>query len=163
MVDGKEKKSYMAARLPTIGGDSGNWGTVLNQFLQVGHNSDGTLSGAYSLTNVKDYGAKGDGSTDDTAAIQSAINASSSGATIFFPPGTYIISSPIQYKGSRSYIGAGTKLAGTSVIKQKDNANMTATGGPLTGLFVDSGWYANNTFVSNPVLIENLAFDGNKT
>lgn len=31
------------ARLPVVGGDSQNWGTLLNQFLQVAHNSDGTL------------------------------------------------------------------------------------------------------------------------
>lgn len=30
------------ARLPTPGGDSGNWGTVLNQYLEVEHNADGT-------------------------------------------------------------------------------------------------------------------------
>ena len=32
------------ARLPTVGGDDGNWGTVLNQFLEVSHNADGTLA-----------------------------------------------------------------------------------------------------------------------
>jgi hypothetical protein len=31
------------ARLPTVGGDSGNWGTVLNEFLAVAHNADGSL------------------------------------------------------------------------------------------------------------------------
>lgn len=30
------------ARLPTVGGDSGNWGTVLNDYLGAEHNSDGT-------------------------------------------------------------------------------------------------------------------------
>ena len=30
------------SRLPTVGGDSGNWGTVLNDYLQVEHNADGT-------------------------------------------------------------------------------------------------------------------------
>ena len=34
------------SRLPTPGGDSGTWGTVLNDFLSVSHNSDGTLSGS---------------------------------------------------------------------------------------------------------------------
>lgn len=30
------------ARLPTPGGDNDNWGTILNEFLEIEHNSDGT-------------------------------------------------------------------------------------------------------------------------
>jgi hypothetical protein len=30
------------ARLPTVGADDGNWGTVLNSYLQAEHNADGT-------------------------------------------------------------------------------------------------------------------------
>lgn len=30
------------ARLPTPGGDDGNWGSILNTFLEVEHNADGT-------------------------------------------------------------------------------------------------------------------------
>ncbi|KAL2785424.1 pectate lyase superfamily protein-domain-containing protein [Aspergillus keveii] len=56
--------------------------------------------------NVKDFGAKGDGVTDDTAAIQSAIATgprcgqgcigdTTMPALVYFPPGTYIISAPI--------------------------------------------------------------------
>lgn len=42
--------------------------------------------------NVKDYGAKGDGQTVDTKAIDAAINAASEkgGGTVFFPAGTYL-------------------------------------------------------------------------
>ncbi|MFA9388697.1 MAG: glycoside hydrolase family 28 protein [Prolixibacteraceae bacterium] len=42
--------------------------------------------------NVKDYGAKGDGQTVDTRAIDAAINAASEagGGTVFFPAGTYL-------------------------------------------------------------------------
>src|SRR5664280_70483 len=38
------------ARLPTPGGDDGNWGTVLNDFLSQEHNSDGTLKAVGSLS-----------------------------------------------------------------------------------------------------------------
>jgi hypothetical protein len=31
------------SRLPNVGGDQGNWGTVLNDYLSVEHNADGTL------------------------------------------------------------------------------------------------------------------------
>jgi hypothetical protein len=42
---------------------------------------------------VKEFGAKGDGTTDDTAAIQSAINTvqTAGGGTVFLPVGTYIV------------------------------------------------------------------------
>jgi hypothetical protein len=39
--------------------------------------------------NVKGFGATGDGSTDDTDAIQDAIDACSEGGTVFFPYGDY--------------------------------------------------------------------------
>ena len=32
----------MAARLPIPGGDEGQWGEILNQYLSVEHNADGT-------------------------------------------------------------------------------------------------------------------------
>ena len=43
---------------------------------------------------VKDFGAIGDGATDDTAAIQNAINSVSSGGIVHFPPGTYVVNGP---------------------------------------------------------------------
>jgi len=46
--------------------------------------------------NVKDYGAVGNGTTDDAAAITLAIAAiPSTGGTLYFPPGSYVVASTI--------------------------------------------------------------------
>lgn len=45
---------------------------------------------------VKDYGAKGDGVTDDTQSIKNAISDLRSGMTLYFPRGTYIVSETLQ-------------------------------------------------------------------
>jgi len=37
------------AQLPTVGGDDNTWGTVLNEFLEVSHNADGTIKNAPTL------------------------------------------------------------------------------------------------------------------
>lgn len=57
---------------------------------------DGT--NAPTVFNVKDpaYGAKGDGTTDDTAAIQAAINACSAGGIVHLPIGTYKITTMLD-------------------------------------------------------------------
>lgn len=63
-------------------------------------------SGYKVFRNVRDYGAKGDGSTDDTEAINKAIadgercgqgcpSSTTTPALVYFPPGTYAVSKPI--------------------------------------------------------------------
>lgn len=57
---------------------------------------------ANGFANVRDYGAKGNGGDDDTAAFQAAAN---TGKTVFIPNGNYIISSPVVF--SVSMFGEG--------------------------------------------------------
>ena len=49
---------------------------------------DPVTTGIY---NVMAYGAVGDGTTDDSAAIQDAVDAAPNGGAVFFPPGRYRI------------------------------------------------------------------------
>ncbi|HEX5274976.1 MAG TPA: glycosyl hydrolase family 28-related protein [Candidatus Rubrimentiphilum sp.] len=71
------------------------------------------------------YGAKGDGTHDDTIAIQSAINAAGAngGGIVLFPPGHYLITAPLQVNYSGIIVqGAGiTSGDGGSAIYPSAN------------------------------------------
>lgn len=180
-------------RLPVPGSDDGTWGTVLNDFLDVEHNGDGSLkirsdgtlaakaddsavvhtagsetiagiktfssapvvpsasfpeSAVANLTadlaskattsyvdssiatatankttwvNVRSVGAVGDGTADDTSAIQSAITNNN---VIYFPAGHYKISSAITLHGV-TIIGDG---AATTIIEQTNTSADGFTG-----------------------------------
>lgn len=54
------------ARLPTPGSDSGQWGNILNEFLEVAHNADGTLKSTGVAAHAATH--KGDGSDPIAAA-----------------------------------------------------------------------------------------------
>ncbi len=56
------------------------------------------------IVSVKDYGAVGDGLTDDTIAIQNALGTFHS---VFLPEGNYVVSSTIQLTARQSIFGAG--------------------------------------------------------
>ena len=74
--------------------------------------------------NVKAYGAKGDGETDDTSAIQAAIDAAFSGGQmrVYLPAGKYKITSPLllttstdaSVDGQRWWDGHGVEIFGVS-------------------------------------------------
>lgn len=88
--------------------------------------------------NVVDFGATGDGSTDDTTALQNTINAAESagGGEVVLFEGTFIVNSPIvlpsqvilQGDGEAStIIKAGASFTGTAVIKSKDFDSLTGS------------------------------------
>jgi len=73
------------------------------------------------LVNVRWYGAKGDGTTDDTQAIKVAMIKNPNG--VYFPEGTYIISSPVPFYGSmqgsgneKTIIKASASFVGAHMI-----------------------------------------------
>lgn len=58
-------------RLPTPGGDAGNWGTILNEFLSQSHDSTGAIKTG-SITSAHLAPGVLDGKVDTTAAIATA-------------------------------------------------------------------------------------------
>lgn len=137
--------AQVTALLPVVTGDSGSGGavglvpappagaTAANKFLKA----DGTFSdinylapvaGAATRTvfsklsdvvSVKDFGAVGDGSNDDTTAAQSALN---TGRLVLFPKGTYRLTATLNITVDNTGIigeGKGTIFApgaGTSDV-----------------------------------------------
>ncbi|QLI96547.1 right-handed parallel beta-helix repeat-containing protein [Providencia rettgeri] len=95
----------------------------------------------WSLTDfvsVKDFGAKGDGVTDDTKAIQAAIDSFSNrkirGGTVFFPSGEYLISDSININRDA---GDGFYFPN---VPAKNLDNITLLGEAKGGDYVYQGW-----------------------
>lgn len=57
---------------------------------------------ASSFVSVKEQGAKGDGSTDDTAAIQAIFDSATDGQIIYFNHGAYIVTDTIKVPGDKN-------------------------------------------------------------
>jgi hypothetical protein len=81
---------------------------------QVTYNPAGTGAVATNVqaklrqtVSVKDFGATGDGTTDDTAAIQAAINATVNGGMLLLPVGTYLVSDTLTFTANIVFQGQG--------------------------------------------------------
>lgn len=94
---------------PDYWANTGNYNAQVEEYREVVD----TLS---TWVTPQMYGAKGDGVTDDTEAIQNAIESGKFGK-IYFPAGTYLISDTLTLYSLTEYCGDGIKI---SVIKMKD-------------------------------------------
>jgi Pectate lyase superfamily protein len=88
------------------------------------------------LLSVKDpqFGAAGNGTTDDTAAIQAAINAVGlNGGTLYFPPGTYKTTATLNVaKGLVRLYGAGKAIS--TIACNQATGDTLAIGSPTSAL-----------------------------
>lgn len=87
------------------------------------------------IVSVKDFGAVGDGTTDDTAAITDAL---SSGSVVYFPAGAYLFSSLTIPAGSKGILGnsSATVTLLASHIARSANDNIVYYSGS-GGLSID--------------------------
>ncbi|WP_414585244.1 Calx-beta domain-containing protein [Scytonema sp. PCC 10023] len=100
-----------------------------------------------SIVSARDFGATGDGITDDTKAIQAAIDTvyNQGGGVILFPPGVYIVTS-VKLKENITYQGY------EATIKRPENQDK------WTRTFTTEYSGKEN---SKPLIIKGLTFDGN--
>lgn len=107
-------------------------GNIVGPVLATGSTTARQLSDrAADVVNVKDYGAKGDGVTDDTASIQAAVAAiPTTGATLLFPHGTYLISNSSALPSNASVVGEGAKIVAAPAASWSGGAHQ---GSAFTG------------------------------
>lgn len=75
------------------GGDPGGWASLDSSGVVQAGQLPAPVGWLIATDTV--YGAKGDGTTDDTAAIQSALDAAGTGGVVYLPAGTYRTSAPL--------------------------------------------------------------------
>ncbi|ANJ56269.1 putative Ig domain-containing protein [Pseudomonas silesiensis] len=110
------------------------------------------------IFNVQNFGAKGDGITDDTAAIQSAIDAAAAagGGQVYMPTGTYIVSGGEEPSDGCLMLKSNVYLYGDGMgetnVKVADGSDTKITG-------VIRSAYGEET---HDFGVSNLTIDGNR-
>ena len=104
-----------------------------------------------SWTNVKDYGAVGNGRADDTAAIQKALEAvrskDSASRVLYFPAGTYRITATLRLDRISHSEPLGMSITGEA----PDKTTILWDGPAGQNMFHYNAWYAS---------LSRLTFDG---
>lgn len=110
--------------------------------------------------NIRSYGAKGDGKTVDTRALQAAIDACTGdgGGTVLVPAGTFVIGTTELKSNVTLHIAAGGTLLGSADGTQYHAVDAI----PLTGdsTLIDGNWallfavHAKNVTVEGPGAID---------
>lgn len=111
-------------------------------------------TGPNSFINVKDYGAIGDGSTDDTTTLQAALTAGITlGKAVLFPAGTYITDT-LSVKYGQTLVG----ISGATLKLKNGLGNWHPV------LSTESyKWSATSPTEDSPILsISGLTIDGNQ-
>lgn len=138
--------NIVSASVQALADLSESGGSALVGFLQSGTGAVATTVQAKlrETVSVKDFGAVGNGTTDDTTAIQTAIN--SGAKAVYFPAGTYIVTE-LTLASNRRLYGDGY---GNSVLSWAQTNIST----PTRNMFVSSGDVSNLEFCD-------LGFRGN--
>ncbi len=117
---------------------------------------DAVASPPPTVYDVTSYGAQGDGTTDDTNAIQAAIDAANSrdGGTIVFPAGTFLVTQALTIYSKIVFRGAGLRA---SVLKKAPQSSPY----PI----LKSPGYDPPTGEPTPIYawsLQNISLDGNR-
>jgi hypothetical protein len=136
----------------------------------ITYNQGGT--GAVSTTvqaklresvSVKDFGAVGDGVTDDTAAIQAAIESvKSTGQTLLVTVGTYLIRKEgLLIYGGMTIEGESSRKSIIKIDASDTSSRSLVAGGTATGCIFTNEFVQNSSTSGIPIFINELGLDVN--
>lgn len=109
------------------------------------------------IFDVTAYGATGNGVTDDTAAIQEAATALAAfgKGILYFPAGTYLVSSGFPLPDSSIAMGQGVGISRILAV-----TNFPTTTGPAYSFFYNTNWEAPDLASGNSdISVEGFTFD----
>lgn len=134
---------------------------------------DGKGNRIYAAVYVTSFGALGDGSTDDTAAIQKTLDsAKESGGTIIFPSGIYLLTTSVYFYSNQKLVfeGGATLRQGAPINNLMMNYSTSSLGGyeatqnvEIVGATFDGGNYTvDNTLLgvchSRDIIVRDCRF-----
>ena len=131
-------------------------GTVQGGFF-VGDGSQLTNVKSAGWASVKDFGAIGNGTADDTTAIQNAVNAPA--MAVWFPPGSYKITSTITLRAGTSLLGAGNA---SQIVAATVNMTMFAFGGPTAHIDVNGLYLTSSVATSGAIGLKFVTADNTR-
>jgi len=139
--------------------------TTGGSWIELG-NAASAITMQTQFLSVKDFGAKGDGRTDDTISIQRALNtvvalsgSLTSDKFLLFPPGTYLISPLRTVSPLSSCLFVNINSGSLKLLGQ--NATLSCTGVNAAGGLTHAShmmWLRSN---GNDIFVDGLNFQGN--
>ena len=128
-------------------------------FLSSGSTTARTLATRFAeVRNVLDFGATGNGATDDTIAIQDAITAAGAGGTIYFPKGVYLLTATLNGLTNQNFVGDGPNV---SILQRQADYGDTLTFVNIGSGSVRNLWFRHSTLpLSGFTTLDNKATSG---
>lgn len=115
-----------------------------------------------SVISVKDYGATGDGTTNDTTAIHAARDAAGSGGSLHFPDGTYLVSGLEASVADQTWTLARQAVIYLADADNTSNVIVTANGFTIRGGKIDgnsanqTGTWGSGTFTGDGIKADSV-------
>ena len=117
----------------------------------------GSIAAGDGVFNVKSFGAKGDNTTNDYAAVQAAVNAAvaAGGGIVFFPVGLYKVSQSIELGSNITIRGSGRENTTLRTLNY-------GSGATFTGSYVLKGTDVENIVIED-LEIRGVSLDGSSS